>query len=225
MIALGNERNPLVVIDDFMDHPEILTRYAQSLAPFAREAETYYPGLRHLFGPEDALIARHVLASLEAVTPLMIKAFGIRGVRPVEASFSMITCRPQDLTLHQRLPHFDRTDNDFFAILHYLSGVPKGGTSFYRHRRTGFEQVTAERADHYAEVRQRELLASGPPPMVYFNGSDDAFERIAQLDPKFNRLLIYRGCALHSADVPNDFIFSDSPSIGRLTFNMFAKAI
>ena len=225
IIPLGNEGNPLIVIDNFMETPDVLTNYAESLAPFAPEAETYYPGLRHLFGPEDEIIGRHVMGALGAVTPLMIEAFGVRTVRPVEASFSMVTCRPENLTLHQRLPHYDRTDDDFFAILHYLSPNPKGGTSFYRHKGTGFERVSKERAPTFAEARSVELEAMGPPPLTYYDGSDEVFEPIARLSPDFNRLLIYRGSVLHSGDVPADFDFSDTPSTGRLTFNLFAKAV
>ena len=224
IIPLGNEGNPLVVIDQFMDTPGALVDYAQSLAPFAAESETFYPGLRYSFGPEDELIGRHVMGAIRAVTPLMLQAFGVRGIRPVEASFSMVTSHPEDLTLHQRLPHYDRTDDDFFAILHYLSPAPKGGTSFYRHKGTGFERVSAERAPIYAEARQRELDELGPPPMTYYDGSDEVFERIARLSPDFNRLLIYRGCVLHSADIPANFNFSNMPATGRLTFNMFAKS-
>jgi hypothetical protein len=34
-------------------------------------------------------------------------------------------------------------------------------------------------------------------------------------------VLVYRSVALHSADIPRDFLFDDNPRTGRLTANGF----
>ena len=43
---VGHEKNRIIVVDDFMDHPEALVRQAETMAPFPNETTTYYPGVR-----------------------------------------------------------------------------------------------------------------------------------------------------------------------------------
>ncbi len=220
---IGHEKNRVLVVDDFMDEPQLLIQQATAMAPFPAETETYYPGLRRLITPKDADTEDHVLESLEALAPLIGQVFGLRSFMPTEASFSLVTRRPHELSQAQRLPHYDKTDPNFLAVLHYLSPTPQGGTSFYRHRSTGFERIAPEREGQYAFVRGQEVTAAGEMPASYFTDSDRHFERIARFEARFNRLLIYRGSLLHSGDIPADFTFSSDPSVGRLTCNIFLQ--
>jgi len=223
---IGHEKNRVLVVDDFMDQPELLIEQAQAMAPFDTELHSYYPGLRRMIGPADHDSHLHVREGLQALAPLMDKVFGVRRFALTEASFCLVTKPPEDLTIGQRLPHYDQVDPGYFAILHYLSrdAEAKGGTSFYRHRATGFERIGLDRAVTYDLARQREADA-GEPPIGYFRGSDAHFERIARFEGRFNRLLIYRGSLLHSGDIPEGFGFSADPVEGRLTCNIFIQGV
>ncbi len=224
---IGAEKNCVLVVDDFMDDPHLLIAQAKAMAPFKAERETYYPGLRRFITLEDRDSEDHVNEALEALAPLIGQVFGVRTFAPTEASFCLVTRRPEDLTPGQRLPHYDSHDPNVFAALHYLSpdAAVQGGTSFYRHRATGFERIGPDRADAYEQARRREIGAHGPPPARYMNGSTDQFERIARFDGQFNRLLIYRGSILHSGDIPDGFAYSADPAAGRLTCNIFFQAL
>lgn len=224
---IGAEKNRVLVVDDFMDAPHLLVDQARAMAPFRAEAETYYPGLRRFITLEDRDSDRHVEDAMAALAPLIGQVFGVRTFTPVEATFCLVTRRPEDLDPRQRQPHYDRSDPNFFAALHYLApdAAAQGGTSFYRHRSTGFERIGPDREDAYEEARRREIEIHGPPKAGYIDGSSDLFECIARFEGRFNRLLIYRGAMLHSGDIPPDFAYSADPAAGRLTCNIFFQAL
>jgi len=95
----------------------------------------------------------------------------------------------------------------------------KGGTAFYRHRRTGYEHVDETRLASYTASVNAELKELGMVPARYVNASTPQYERIAGFEPVFNRVLIYRSMTLHSADIADDFDFDPDPRSGRLTVN------
>lgn len=221
---IGRERNKVLVVDNFLDNPQKVISQASAMAPFKPEDNGYYPGLRRPIGPDDGDTSLYVRQSLEALAPLIGQVFGLRAFNMLRASFCLVTKRPEDLGPWQRLPHIDQADPGHFALLHFLSPVPQGGTNFFRHRRTGFERISPDREPRYTAARKAEMLTNGPPPVAFFNDSDPDFERIAQFDGKFNRLLVYRGSLLHSGHIPPDFGFSPDPAQGRLTCNIFIQA-
>ena len=47
------------------------------------------------------------------------------------------------------------------------------------------------------------------------------FERIADYEAVFNRMLVYRSRNLHSASLAPSFVGSADPRTGRLTLNLF----
>jgi len=221
---IGRERNKVLIVDDFMTDANALIAQASAMAPFKSEQNDYYPGLRRYITSNDGDAGMHVHHSLQALTPLIAQVFGVRSFNILRASFCLVTKRPEELGPWQRLPHIDQADPGHFALLHFLSPTPQGGTNFFRHRRTGFERISPEREPVFAAARKAELLADGPPPVSFFNDSDQDFERIANFEGKYNRLLIYRGSLLHSGYIPEDFAFSPDPAQGRLTCNIFIQA-
>src|SRR5205814_383497 len=112
----------------------------------------------------------------------------------------LVATSPEKLVPFQRVPHFDSVDQDRFAVLHYLCGSDKGGTSFYRHRRTGIESVTAENRQRYMQAVNEEVKEFGMPPARFIEGGTAQFERIAAYECQFNRILVYRGRNLHSVN-------------------------
>ena len=139
----------------------------------------------------------------------------------LEASFSMITVAPEYLSANQRVPHFDDTDPNYLALLHYLGPKPGTGTAFYRHRATGIERVTAENVQ--ALITILKLERPSWTGTGFIGQSDDFFEQIGQVDSVPDRLVIYQGGLLHSSLIAPDQNLSDDPLTGRLTTNIFIR--
>ena len=217
ILSFGNEQEPIVIIDDFSSDPEGLRAAAAGLT-FERRGP-YYPGIRAGADPS------YLRERSESLRQILSDVFGVsHGAGLVECNYSLVTTRPEDLSVIQRLPHFDSTDRGRFALLHYLSNEKAGGTAFFRHRATGFETVSAERLDTYNAALAGEAEKLGLPPAEYYRGDTDQFEQIGLVEARPNRLAIYRGLTLHSGIIPEDFSFEASPATGRLTVNTFLQA-
>ncbi len=214
--AIGAEASPVLVIDNFAADPQALVDYAASLAPFPPAAQTFYPGLR---APVPMPFVQAAHAYLE---PSLRAAFGL-GDQIVASGgwdFSLVTKQPGELTLRQRMPHIDSTHPGKLALLLYLAPAQQGGTSFYRHRGTGYETIDEDRFDRYEAALKADVAALGEP-QGYICGDTPIFERIADYEAVFNRLLVYRSRNLHSASLAPGFVGSPDPRTGRLTLNLF----
>ena len=86
---------------------------------------------------------------------------------------------------------------------------------------TGFETVDQARFPAYKSAVEGELAKLGPPPASYVAGDDPRFERIASFEAVCNRVLVYRGFSLHSAEIDPGAGLDADPRIGRLTANAF----
>jgi hypothetical protein len=137
-----------------------------------------------------------------------------------DASFSLVTTPPDELSPLQCLPHIDCPEFNSFAIIHYLSHHQNSGTAFYRHVSTGFETITYDRLGPFTFAREQEENAMGRAH-GYMGGSSHGFEEIARVESRFNRLAVYPSALFHSGIVPRDHDFSADPRTGRLTGNIF----
>ncbi|MGZ3297899.1 MAG: DUF6445 family protein [Asticcacaulis sp.] len=219
---IGQSRSHVVVIDDFLDNARAVVDAAAALTPFPPETGTAYPGLRRQIGPADAISA-YVVQALRAASPHIGEGFGAPGFAVTEASFSIVTTRPEALRGVQRVPHIDSDDQSLLAILHHLHDIPDTGTAFYRHIATGMERADPQssgtlRQHLHAEAARIENASTG-----FAGESNDAFEKIFAVEGRFNRLVIYQGCLLHSGIISSDFSYSADPKKGRLTANMFVR--
>lgn len=206
----------MVVVDDFTGAVADVVDLAAAMAPFPSASGTYYPGVRQHIAPGDAAW-HYVERMMEAAAPFIGGAFDLDGFDVLEASFSMVTAQPATLDLAQRAPHFDSTDPDYLALLHYLSDTP--GTAFYRQRETGIETVDTGNVDTFIATAKRVNAGLAG----YTNGANDQYEQIGQVEGLRDRLAIYRGAMLHSGIIPADASFSADPRVGRLTANIFIK--
>jgi hypothetical protein len=219
---IGNEQSPVVVIDEFTGRLSEILAIAEALAPFPALKNNYYPGLRRLIEPADRAANGYVEQTCRDAGPFIAGAFDVEGFSLIEASFSIVTTAPSDLSHPQRAPHFDSTDPKHYALLHYLR-VPAGsGTAFYRQRSTGIERVTEANIARFVTTAEREarLLL---PDSGYISGSDQFFEQITSVEAVPDRLLIYQGGLLHSGIIPPGMSFSSDPRDGRLTANLFVR--
>lgn len=211
---IGEEREPVVQIDDFAPNPESLRAIADTL-PFA-PIGTYYPGLR----------AAATAAYFEAVGPVIFSAirefFGGAGqIEVLRCYYSLMTFAPGDLMLAQRIPHVDALDDHQIAVLHYLSHDHSDGTAFFRHRSTGFETVNEPRQARYEAALQADFAKFGEPEAAYIGADNPMFEMTCEYAARFNRALIYRGKLLHCASMHAPERLSAKPRSGRLTIASF----
>jgi hypothetical protein len=213
---VGEAQSPVVVVDDFTGAVGEVVDLAAAMAPFPSSAGSYYPGLRQPITADDAAYG-YVERLLQAAGPFIGGGFDVDSFDLLEASFSIVTAAPDTLDPAQRAPHFDSTNPDYLAVLHYLSDTP--GTAFFRQRATGIELVDDGNAAAFVATAKRvNRDLSG-----YTFGSNQHYEQIGQVEGVCDRLVIYRGAMLHSGIIPPDMTFSTDPRAGRLTANIFVK--
>lgn len=214
--GIGREQEPVLTVDGALRNPQALVDYAAEEVEFkpAWGPQGGYPGLR---APAPL---NYVEGLVRALNPSIQRAFGLANVKlaRAECNFSIVTLGQDELAPLQRVPHVDTTDPLQFAVLHYLCGEEHGGTSFYRHRATGFETLTADRREEYERVRESELSTDS---FGYIRGDTMHYEQTAAFAAQLNRVLIYRSRTLHSGQIPADASLNPSPRAGRLTANIF----
>lgn len=219
---VGESRSPVVVIDDFGGSASAAAA-ADAMAPFPTEARRLYPGLRRVITEEDEQAFAYVEHLCSEAAQFIAGAFDADAFDLIEASFSIVTTPPQQLTPLQRAPHFDSTDPNYLALLHYLRVPPQTGTAFFRQRSTGIEEVNEANVSTFVRTVHEEVKhlseRSG-----YVQGSNQFFEQIDSVEGIEDRLVIYRGSLLHSGIIPPDMPLSDHPATGRLTANIFVRA-
>ena len=218
----GNSESPVVVVDDFSGDAERVARFAEALAPFPDEKASYYPGVRRMITEVDADAYRYVEETCERAAQFIAGAFDVDGFDLLRSSFSIVSAEPSDLSPPQRAPHFDSTDQKYYAVLHYLRIPPGTGTAFYRQRSTGIERVTEANIDRFTRTAQTEARRL-PAESGYIGGSDQFFEQIGAVEGVVDRLIIYQGSLLHSGIIPPGMSFSADPREGRLTANIFVR--
>ncbi len=214
-LSIGRERAPLLIVDDFAEDPDGLVRRAAP-KPFGVTMR-FFPGLR---AKAPRTYQRELIGSLKET---LVEFFELeyRSLSFSMCHYSVVTTPPGELSVMQRIPHIDSVDGSGLATVHYLFRKPYGGTAFYRHRRTGFEYVDAARRRAYFSTLEEELEGPDAPPAAYINGDTPLFERIAEQDGVFNRLLVYRRNSLHSGCIDAGFACDPSPLTGRLSINSF----
>ncbi|MES2120782.1 MAG: DUF6445 family protein [Pseudomonadota bacterium] len=217
---VGNSQSPVVVIDEFSGSAEDIARIADALAPYPPITKNYYPGVRRPIAPTDGPAYDYAIRSCEKAAPFVGGAFDVDAFDLTEASFSIVTVQPDDLQPAQRAPHFDSSDQNVFAMLHFLRVPPGSGTAFYRHRSTGVERVTEENFNRFVYAARADA-ARLAADSGYINSSDEYYEQIDMVEALPDRLIIYHGSLLHSGVIPPGMTFSVDPREGRLTGNYF----
>lgn len=216
--VVGNEKTPVVIIDEPIVSTGNLVQCALQDANFGSGGDSAYPGLRANLPDEYAEVLGPQLIGL------IMSLYRVpRSYKPnlIHQLFSLVTLKPEHLDPLQRLPHTDNRNPYYFASVHYLNSGDHGGTGFFRHRPTGFERITDERYASFKQAERSHLEANGPPAQKYINESDDHFELIGEVEYRPNRIAIYPGNLLHSGLIKPDRDISEDPATGRLTANLF----
>ncbi len=218
VLAIGDEKSAVVVIDDCLLNPEAIIEHAVARGRFTSARATLYPGLNAELSPA---VASGIVMPLQAI---IRDVYGIAFDAHIAFSgyYGLVTSAPAELSPRQTIPHYDITDRPrALAVLLYLCDGDMGGTGFYRHRATGFETIGPARAPAYLAAVDAELAARDAMP-AYLDGTDQHFQRTGRIEAQFNRLVIYDGSLLHSALVAPERLSPD-PRHGRLTANIFVK--
>jgi hypothetical protein len=216
---IGREKCPIIIIDNVMNDPEPLACFAPKDPSFWVEADNSYPGIR-------AQVPDSYYSNIyAAIKSLMYKTFDIRTntTKSAYSCFSLTTSSPEDLKNYQRIPHFDTLAGNQYALVHYLCDAPHGGTSFYRHKKTGFESITESRWDEYWSKITAEWGTYGQPDREYIVGDTESFVRTKNVEIKYDRVLIYPGGQLHSGNIDPLISLSPDPQVGRLTITTFIE--
>jgi hypothetical protein len=217
-LAIGAEQAPLLVIDNLVADPQRLVRKA-ARSHFAPQG-VMFPGVR----AQAPLSYPHFLGEL--LKPLLPE-FGLQpgGFSFPMAHYSLVTLPPDRLAFLQRIPHIDSVAANGLATVHYLFRGDWGGTAFYRHRRTGFEYVDAERRETYFRQLDEESRGNHAPSAGYIAGDTALFEQIERVDGAFNRMVVYRRNSLHSGNIDGGRVPPADPLAGRLSINTFIDVL
>ena len=212
---IGNEKTPVLVIDNFLHEAEVLLGFAVKFGDF-HDGTDYYPGIQSkvpdFYSEALQTYLREIICQTFNITP--------ENISHSQSMYSLVLTPPSRLALPQSRPHTDTITKHKLACVHYLCTPDKGGTSLYRHKASGFEQLSPERMNIYAEhLAKEEQDASWHKK--YINGSNQYYEEIGRYEANFNRLIMYPGDVLHSASIPENFQFRPNPIVGRLTLNSF----
>lgn len=210
---IGHERQPLLIIDNVLKNSHDVLALATH-SPFTKPGNSAYPGLNAL------MPVAYGQALAMALQPLLHQGFGLPKSGPLQfhSFMALATLSASELKPYQRIPHFDSTDPFRLAVVHYFCAPPHGGTGFFRQRATGFETVSQSQLslfDHHAA----EDIRRGVPDH-YTSSQTPAYEMIAAVEAKFDRLIVYRNNCLHSALLEGSPL-TDDPRTGRLTVNSF----
>ena len=219
VFAVGEERTPVIVIDDFALDTGDVIRYAVQSASFATDETYVYPGVRAK-PPRE-----YIQEIVRALGPSLGQVYSIPAglALAVNSYYSLVATPPAELQVLQRVPHFDSTTRYFYAITHYLNPGEFGGTGLFRHKPTGFENVTDDRIQAYARAGDAYLREHGDPPAEYIRATDDHYELFEAIDYRPNRLIAYPGSLLHSGLIDPDMDINPDPATGRLTANFFMR--
>lgn len=211
---IGNEAQPIAIIDGFHPDPDALRAHAAA-AKFG-PARNHYPGLRaDLPLSYFADIRPGLAATLSGV-------FDHNGpLSLIDASYAMVTTSPAELTRVQRLPHVDAVDPQRIALIHYLHPENLDGTAFYRHRATGYETLDPTRAPTYLAALDAERRSGAEPLPGYLTGSNAQYEQVTSVEARYNRAVLYRSVLLHSGSITAAAVLSEDPALGRLTITAF----
>jgi len=213
LARIGRRAIAVCMADNVLHDPERVAAlgFAQS---YAQDRTNLYPGVR---APMPRSFSTAFCGWL---TPILQRNGMLEDGRTLcgdSSFFSVVTTASADLLPIQRIPHYDSTDPSLFAAVIYLCDTRFSGTSFYRHRRTGYEEITAENCNNYRLALDNELRIHGAPPQEYINGDSLLFEAVFSNELKFNSAVIYPGRILHAANIESQFKPPHDQSEWRLT--------
>lgn len=218
-LIIGEEKTPLIIIDDFANEPEDMIAFAAYDSGFSSDKQNFYPGSRKLTPQSYSQYLR------KQYFEILKTCFGFENAQQakvVTSALAIADTPVSQLKPIQMLPHFDTTLENQLAVVHYLCDKNQGGTSFFRHEETGFERIHQHRLVQYGtRLKQQAIAAQLHKNPCYMNGSNELFTQFHHVDARMNRTIIYPSNILHSGNIHPELGLSSDPRIGRLTIGSF----
>jgi hypothetical protein len=201
------------VIDNVLHDPDDVAALGLAQS-YAGDSGNLYPGVR-------AAMPEGFSTSFRTWLTPILQRNGVLESHQVIARdtsfFSAVTTASTDLLPIQCIPHYDSTDPTLFAAVIYLCAPKFAGTAFYRHRRTGYEEITEENVSNYQLALNSDMRLHGAPQKDYINGDSLLFEMVFANELKFNRAIVYPARVLHAARIEKQFKPPQDRSEWRLT--------
>lgn len=217
---IGGNKTPIVVIDDYIENLNDLTKQVSVNGGFKPDEITNYPGIR------SAMPKPIVIDYLQPVMLGLYKVFNLPETLspfPKDNYFSLITANPGEISALQSLPHFDTPNPNLLAVIHYIGDGEHGGTGFFSHKKSGLERIDYENKEYFYECAQAHFNTIDTTNFSYCEEEHAEFSCYETIDYKPNRLIIFPGQLLHSTLVNLDKDIDGNPITGRLTANMFIE--
>ena len=223
-----SEDHHCVIVDDFLQNPRELVEFgAQNNVDFST-AKSHYPGMFNDFD-DDAMTEFY-----RFIRSQMTKHFPfLRGDMKMSTFLSMVTFRPDELSVLQRMCHTDPAPDPgrtpYAALLYLFETEELGGTSFFSYwKKHGLlkevEAMELEEPDKAHEF----LLANFPTfseHAKYMTESNEIAELLCTIPARFNRMIFYSGRIPHNAAITAPELLSKDCRKGRLTLNVFADVL
>lgn len=209
------------IIDDFLLDMTSVMNFAHNIAYFHPmfADNSYYPGVRDNM-PQPYL--RLLQAFFEGNILPDITNKSDYAVVVHKCLLSLIACKPANLLIDQKIPHIDSCDERDYAFVHYLSDKDLGGTSIYKY--TPEDIIEFKQSDKplltamVNNAKQKNAEHKG-----YIVDTTSLFEQVLKIEAKFNRLVIYQGNLLHSANITSTNSYCKDTKVGRLSIASFAS--
>lgn len=213
-IEIGNHGHKVYVIDNFFANPEFLRKYALTL-PYRNHHSEDYPGIRVSVDFNEINFYQDLNLK---VKDIIFDGNELKGI----AKLSIITWRGEDLPYYMaQNPHHDKVNCIVATIYLNPARQCKGGTGFYRHRKTQYESILEvgekfDKTSHYEEIYRNpeNKFDNG-----YINESNETWELIHKVDMVFNRAVFYPAHLFHSPYFDDNW-FGKALNEKRLTLNL-----
>lgn len=217
---IGRAGLEVMLIDNVLRDPVGVAAFGFA-QPYIGDSSNLYPGMRAAM-PESFSSAFRAW-----ITQILQQQDVLESDQSIcrdLSYFSYVSTARTDLLPIQCIPHFDSTDPNLWAAVIYLCDARFGGTAFYRHRRTGYEEITRANLQNYQVALNHDMRVHGAPTKAYMNGDTSLFEMIFSSELKFNRAIVYPGRALHAARIAAHFEPPKSRDDWRLTITALLHA-
>lgn len=221
-----SEEGGCLVVDDFLQDPEALRRFASE-----RRQEFRILGANRFPGPEYVLPPEALEQFASWWRRHGRRQLGLaRVLYQCHGRLSLVCLAPEQLSVRQRLCHVDGTREEIrgnaliAGVVYLFEDEDLGGTAFYRCLDADYEAVIrrAEREGNASLAAEYSFFARPPGYLV----SDcEFFEQTAVVEPRFNRAIFYRGDVFHSGHIICPEKLDRDPAHGRLTANFFLDTL
>jgi len=222
-IQIANTNLYAYIIDDFLLNADSVIHFAKNIAYYnpMHSDNSYYPGVRDNM-PEPYI--------------RLLQAFFQRQIMPKvvdndqhtaivhKSLISLTTCPPSQLLTEQKMPHIDSCKSNEYAFVHYLSGQELGGTSIYRYIPKNKIELN-EQDEVILDEMHKAVTAKSKDHSGYITKSTSLFEQVLSIEAKVNRLVIYQGNLLHSANLTTKESYSGDTNSGRFSITSFGSIV